>query len=71
MGQSTTWKETCIEFKKYADCRFWANMYKIYWDFCSVRVISLKEKNGGGNHFSGYQWQFWYALFWPISNKYI
>ena len=40
-GPSTTWKETCIKFKKYADCRFWANIYKIYWDFRSVRIISL------------------------------
>ena len=45
MGQSTTWKETCIKFKKYADCMFWKNIYKIYWDFRSVRIISLQEKN--------------------------
>ena len=40
-SQSTRWKETCIEFKKYADCRFWANTYEVYWNFRSVRIISL------------------------------
>ena len=30
-----------IEFKNYADCRFWANIYEIYWEFCSVRIFSL------------------------------
>ena len=25
-GQTTTWKETCIQFKKYAECRLWANI---------------------------------------------
>ena len=43
-GQSKTWNETCIKFKKYADCRFWANIYKIYWDFCSVTIISFRKK---------------------------
>ena len=43
-GQSTKPKETCIKFEKYGDCRFWANIYKIYWDFCSIRMISLYEK---------------------------
>ena len=41
MSQSTTWRKTRIEFNKYTECRFWANIYKIYWDFCSVRIISL------------------------------
>ena len=41
MGQSTTWKETCIEFKKCTDCKFWADMHKSYWDFCPIRTISL------------------------------
>ena len=44
-GQSTTWKETRIEFKKYAEGRFRENIHKIYWNFCSVRIISLLEKN--------------------------
>ena len=39
-GQSTTWKRTCIEFWNYADCRFWGNIYKIYWSFRSVRITS-------------------------------
>ena len=42
--QSATWKENRIEFKKYAEGRFWANMCKIVWDFRSVRIISLSEK---------------------------
>ena len=41
--QNTIWKGTCIEFKKYADCRFWANIYEIYWNLHSAR-ISLFEK---------------------------
>ena len=44
MTQTTTWKETCIEFIKHAECRLWAKIYEIYWDFCSARIISLKEK---------------------------
>ena len=48
-------KKTCIEFKKYADCRFWANIYKIYWDYCSVRKIPLQEKDWGENQLIGYQ----------------
>ena len=24
--QTTTWKETCIQFKIYVECRLWANM---------------------------------------------
>ena len=55
-GKSTTWKETWIEFKKYADCRFWANIYEISWDFRSVRLISLYDKNHSENHLSGNQW---------------
>ena len=43
-GQTASWKETCIKFNKYAECRLWANIYEIYWDFCSARVISLPEK---------------------------
>ena len=41
--QSTTWKGTCIKFKKYADCRFWANIYKIYWNFHSARIALLEK----------------------------
>ena len=37
-------KKTCIELKKYADCSFWANIYEIYWDFRSVRIV---EANSG------------------------
>ena len=44
MVQSTTWKDACIKFKKYADCKFWVNIYKIYWDFCSVRMILYMKK---------------------------
>ena len=44
MGQCTTWKETCVKFKKYTDWRFWVNILEIYWDFCSVKIISLQEK---------------------------
>ena len=40
-GQTMTWKETCIKFKKYKECRLWPNIYGIYWDFCSARAISL------------------------------
>ena len=43
-GQTTTRKETWIEFIKYAECRLWANIYEIYWDFHSARIISLQEK---------------------------
>ena len=32
-SQTTTWKETCIELKKYAECKLWSNIYKMYWDF--------------------------------------
>ena len=48
-GQTTTWKGTCIEFKMYAECRLWVNIYKIYRDFCSKRKISLQEKNHRAN----------------------
>ena len=70
--QTTTWKETCIEFIKYAECRLWVNIYKIHWDFRSTRIISLLEKN-----------PWWKPSQWPslilptcdvltcISNKYI
>ena len=37
-------KETYIEFNKYAECRLWANIYDIYWDFRSAGIISLQEK---------------------------
>ena len=33
-----------MEFKKYRECKLWANIYKIYWDFRSARIISLREK---------------------------
>ena len=39
-----TWKETCIKFIKYAQCRLWANIYEIHWDFRSANIISLLEK---------------------------
>ena len=55
-GSTTTWKETCIEFNKYAECMLWANIYEIYWDFCSARIISLKEKKCSGNHLGGHHW---------------
>ena len=42
--QTRTWKETCIEFIKYAGCRLWANIYEMYWDFHSTRIISLQKK---------------------------
>ena len=42
-SQTTTWKETCIEFKKYAEWRLWANIYEMYWDFHFIRIISLQE----------------------------
>ena len=29
---------------KYTECRLWANIYEIYWDFLSTRIISLYEK---------------------------
>ena len=44
-GQTTIWKETRIEFIKYTECRLWANICEIYWDFRSARIISLQEKN--------------------------
>ena len=28
-AQTTTWKETCIEFVKYSECRLWASIYQI------------------------------------------
>ena len=37
-------KKTCIEFIKYAECTHWASIYEIYWDFHSVKIISLQEK---------------------------
>ena len=43
-GQTTTWKETFIEFIKYPECRLRANIYEIYWDFHSGRIISFQEK---------------------------
>ena len=70
-GQTTTWKETCIEFMKYAKCRLWVNIYKIYWYFRSTRIMSLLEKTRGGNHLSGHHWYFQRAMSWPVSNKYI
>ena len=39
--QTTTWKETCVEFKKYAKCKLWTKIYQIYWDFCFIRTILL------------------------------
>ena len=33
-----------------------SNLKSISKDFCSIRIISLKEKNYSGNLFSGYQW---------------
>ena len=44
MCQTTTWKETCIKLNKHAECRFWADIYEIYGDFHSARIISLQEK---------------------------
>ena len=54
---STVWKYAtltkCIkvqhgkklhQIQKYTECRFWANIHKIYWDFSSTRIISLQEK---------------------------
>ena len=59
--QTTTSKETCIEFKKCSKClrkksifakTFWANIYNIYWDFCSVRITSLyMGKNCNDSYF--------------------
>ena len=34
-------KETCIELKKYAEWRLWANIFEMYWDFSFIRTISL------------------------------
>ena len=42
--QTITWKKTCIEFKKWRECRLWASIYEIYWDFRSARIISLRAK---------------------------
>ena len=70
-GQTTIWKETRIEFIKYTECRLWANICEIYWDFRSARIISFQEKNRSGNHFSGYQWYVRCGISWPVSNKYI
>ena len=53
---TTIWKETCIEFIKYAECRLWANIYEIYLDFRSARIISLHKKNCSWNHLSGHYW---------------
>ena len=55
-GQSMTWKETRIGLKKYAKCWFWANIYEIYRDFRSVRIITLSEKKRSVKHLSGPQW---------------
>ena len=44
MSQTTTWKESCIEFIKYTECRLWVNIYKIHWDFHYARIISLQKK---------------------------
>ena len=52
----TKWKEGCIEFIKYAECRLSENIYKIYWEFRSARIISLQEKNRSGNHLSDHHW---------------
>ena len=41
-GQATLWKETCIEFIKYAECRLWSNIYS---NFYSARIISYRKKN--------------------------
>ena len=41
MGWSTIWNEIRIKFKIYAECRIWADIYKIYWDFCSVIIINF------------------------------
>ena len=35
--QTTTWKETCIEFKMYAECRLWANITKF------IEILAPKE----------------------------
>ena len=43
-GHTKKWKETCIEFKMYVECRLWANIYEIYRDFRSKRIISSQEK---------------------------
>ena len=40
-SQSAIWKETRIKFKKYSECSFWTNMYKFFWDFCSIGITSL------------------------------
>ena len=41
-------KKFASNLKKYAECMFWANICKIYWDFCSIRIVSLQEKNHSG-----------------------
>ena len=66
-GQSKTWEETSIKFKKYVD---WANIYEIYWDFRSMGIIALYEQN---LLWKLSQWLSMIVLVWfiwtPLSNK--
>ena len=43
-GQTTTRNETCIKFINDAECRHWANIYDILWEFCCTRIISSQQK---------------------------
>ena len=67
-GQSKTWKETFIEFKKYPEFSFWANDYEI-WSFLLCQNNVFIGKNSSGNHLSGHQWYFLFALFWSTYKK--
>ena len=44
MTQTATWKKTWIEFKKYKEHNFWANIKEIYWNFRFVRIVFFRKK---------------------------
>ena len=41
----TKWVKLQHEKIKYTECRLWANIHEIYWDFRSARIFLYKKKN--------------------------
>ena len=44
-GQTTTWKETSIEFKKYRECRLWANIGNLWRFLFCKKNFFMRKKN--------------------------
>ena len=70
MGHTATWQESSMEIKKDAECWFLGNIYKMNWQFHSVKVAMLGI-NRSRNKLSGHHWALQHVLFWPVFNKYV